>query len=185
MKKKKDWVELKAKSVWYGMRGRCGKDEAYLDVKISPEWQDFDNFYNWFKIQVQNGWYHKGWEIDKDIIGRGTRVYSPDHCAFVPKPLNILFSKAFNRRYKYWTSRGSCRVLSSEDESYGYNVYCASFSYDGKVVYQDEFDYELYAFFSYKWAFEEFIQNKANELKDKLNPLMYDALMSYRVLPMG
>lgn len=184
MKKEKDWIEIKAHAIWNSMMQRCGKREAYMDVIICDEWKEFKNFHNWFREQVINGWYDKGWQIDKDIIGRGTRIYSPDHCAFVPKPLNILFARAFNRK-GYYGTRGAYRVLSSNGEEYGYDIFCAKITYNGRVIYHEEFDYELFAFFSYKWAFEEFIQKLANELRDKLNPIMYDSLMSYRVLPMG
>lgn len=185
MKNKKDWIYKKAREKWLGMKERCSKNAAYLDVTIREDWLDFSNFEKWFRDQVNNGWYHTTWEIDKDIIGKGTRIYSPDHCAFVPKPINTLFSKAFNRRNNYSSSRGAHRVMSSNGEDFGYDIFCAKIVYDGKVIFHEEFDYELFAFFEYKWAFEKFIQEKAEELKDKLNPKMYDALMSYRVLPMG
>jgi len=186
MKKKKDWIYKKAKEKWNGMLDRCGKHSAYLDVKVREDWLDFNNFERWFREQVDNGWYHTGWAIDKDIIGGGSRVYSPDHCAFVPQPLNTLFVHAFNRHGKYSSSRGAYRVISTgEYDDYGYNVFCAKITYDGKVILHEEFDHELFAFFTYKWAFEEFVQKLVEELKDKLNPKMYDALMAYRVLPLG
>lgn len=185
MKKENDWIEIKARKVWYDMHRRCGKHTAYMDVSICQEWQEFDNFKSWFQTQVENGWYKDGWQIDKDIITKGGRVYSPDSCAFIPKPLNMLFVKAYNRRYKYWGTRGAYRILSSDQDGNYYNLFCATFSYDGKVIFYGEYDYELFSFFEYKFAFEEFVQNKAEELKENLNPKMYRALMDYRVLPMG
>lgn len=164
------------------MNKRCGKKTAYLDVKICEDWKDFNNFYTWFKAQVDNNWYSEGWEIDKDIIGRGKNIYSPDYCAFVPKAVNRLFVHAFNRKYKYFGTRGVTRLkpyLPDTEEC----TFLAEFSYEGKKVFSGEYDYEFFAFFDYKFAFEEFVQKKAEELKDNLNPKMYDALMSYRVLP--
>lgn len=182
----KDEIKIKAKKVWNGIKSRCGKHPAYLHTTISKDWEDFDNFLSWFEIQVYNGWYEQGWEIDKDIIGRGSNKYSSELCAFIPKPLNNLFTKAFNRRSRgIHGTRGVKTVLSTSGEGYDYDVFCSQFSYDGKVIFYGEYDYELFAFFEYKFAFEEFVQNKAKELQDKISPLMYDALMSYRVLPSG
>lgn len=167
------------------MNDRCGKHEGYLDVVVCKEWKDFENFHSWFREQVNNGWYSEGWEIDKDIIGRGSNIYSPKHCAFVPKAMNMLFTKAFNRRYKYFGTRGVRTVLSQDGCGNNFKIFTSEFHYDGKQIFYGEYDYELFAFFDYKFAFEEFLQNKTEELRDNLNPLMYEALMTYRVLPLG
>lgn len=183
--KEKDWIELKAKEKWLSMMDRCGKYDGYLDVVVCEEWKDFNKFHFWFRSQVDNGWYLSGWEIDKDIIGRGTNIYSPEHCAFVPKGINMLFIKAFNRRYKYFGTRGVKTILTQDGLGKNYELFVAEFTYEGKKVFYGEYDYELFAFFEYKFAFEEFLQNKTQELKENLNPKMHEALMTYRVLPLG
>lgn len=182
----KDEIRIKARKIWKGIKDRCRSHPSYRNVTISKDWEDFNNFLSWFETQVHNGWYQQGWEIDKDIIGRGSNKYSADLCAFIPRPLNMLFTSAFNRRSKgIKGTRGVSTVLSTTGDGYDYDVFCSQFSYNGKVVFYGEYDYELFAFFEYKFAFEEFVQNKAKELQDKLNPLMYNALITYRVLPMG
>jgi hypothetical protein len=180
---KKDWIHKKGSVIWHGMVERCENNPAYSKVKISEEFQDKSKFLPWFREQVENGWYHQGWHIDKDIISSGGRLYSRENCAFVPAAINGMFVHAFNRGYSYANARGVQRVLSSCGDGYDYNIFKAEIKYEGKQVFFGEYDYELFAFFDYKWAFEEFIQNKAEELKDKLHPKMYEALMNHRVLP--
>lgn len=180
---KKDWVHNKGYDIWHSMMDRCGKFGSYKKVKVSDEFQDKDKFISWFREQVDNGWYHSGWDIDKDIISSGGRIYSRDTCAFVPRALNTLFIHAFNRGYSYANARGVSKVMSTYGEGYDFEILRSGFKYEGKTIFEGEYDYELFAFFDFKWAFEEFIQEKADELRDKLNPLMYEALMNHRVLP--
>jgi hypothetical protein len=33
-------------------------------------------------------------QLDKDILVKGNKVYSPDACVFVPQCINILFTKS-------------------------------------------------------------------------------------------
>ena len=39
----------------------------------------------------------KGYDLDKDIIKENNREFSPDHCLLVPKEINILFKKDYNK----------------------------------------------------------------------------------------
>lgn len=182
MKKEKDWIDIKSSNLLASIKSRCNNHVSYTKVTVCDSWLSPNNFSQWFIEQVEKGWYVDGWDIDKDIISSGGNIYSPDHCAFIPKPLNLLFSKAFNRRYKYFGTRGVKKNVM-DYLGYEHTTFESGFCYDGEQIFKGEYDYELFAFFDYKWAFEEFVQNKAEELKNNLNPLMYNALISYRVGP--
>jgi hypothetical protein len=181
MKKERDWIEIKASKLWSSIKNRCGTNSGYVDVKVSNDWLCFDNFHKWFREQVDNGWYKEGWEIDKDIISSGGRLYSSENCAFIPTPLNRLFVKAFNRD-NIFSTRGVSKVYDPK-QWYEDVIFKSEINYDGKTIFYGEYDYELFAFFEYKWAFEEFVQNIAEELKTNLHPKMYEALINHRVLP--
>ena len=43
--------------------------------------------------------YIEGYELDKDILVEGNRIYSPETCCFVPKEINRLFENKSKRLY--------------------------------------------------------------------------------------
>lgn len=53
---------------------------------VSGEWHSLSTFKSWMETQI---W--EGLELDKDILVRGNKHYSPETCAFVPAYLNSLF----------------------------------------------------------------------------------------------
>jgi len=55
--------------------------------QICDEWIYFSNFEGWMRSQ-----YWEGLELDKDILGDGSRTYSPIFCAFVPQYLNQIIN---------------------------------------------------------------------------------------------
>jgi hypothetical protein len=61
------------------------KNPSYNDVVICDDWIKFSNFKEWFDKN-----YVDGYEIDKDILVQGNKVYSPDTCCFVPRRINTL-----------------------------------------------------------------------------------------------
>lgn len=89
---------------WASMITRCysevchKKQPAYIDAEVCDEWKYFSNFRRWW---VNN--YTDGWQLDKDILSVGCKVYSPETCIYVPGWLN----KFITNKPK---SRGCCRV---------------------------------------------------------------------------
>mgnify|MGYP003414669990 FL=1 len=92
-----------AYKTWEKMLKRC-YDEKYLNkyvtykgVTVCEEWLNFQNFAEW--CQHQNGFGeldNKGkiFQLDKDILAKETKEYSPETCCFVPQEINILFLSA-------------------------------------------------------------------------------------------
>jgi hypothetical protein len=58
----------------------------YSDCIVCDEWLNLDNFGKWFDKN-----YIEGYELDKDLIEFGNKIYSPDKCIFIPKNINKLF----------------------------------------------------------------------------------------------
>lgn len=126
-----------AKSKWYGMKSRAGKDDAYLDVEICEDWLEPNtgraNFIEWSIGQWKQGYLHEGFELDKDIVGN-SKIYSPDHCCFVPHEINAFFigtgindpyviSKGAYLNYKgewsfHWDGKGYATYCDNEMDTF-------------------------------------------------------------------
>lgn len=74
---------------WKKMIVRCYSEnyhstrESYKDCTVCDEWLNYSNFEVWF-----NDNYVTGYDLDKDLLVQGNRIYSPDTCSFVPPQLN-------------------------------------------------------------------------------------------------
>lgn len=154
--------------IWRSMRKRCGKWRNYMDCVVCQEWMhDFQAFAEWATPR-----YIEGWELDKDILVKGNKTYSPSTCCFVPQHINSIFT---NRK----KNRGDCVIGVSYSKRY--KLYATSVSEYCKGVYLGSYKDEISAFNTYKKEKERYIKEVANKYKDKLEPRVYDALMKYKV----
>jgi len=76
-------------NAWNAMIKRCYsqahqlRSPTYVGCTVCAEWLRFSNFKAWME---QQDW--KGKELDKDLLIKGNRVYSPDTCTFVDAMTN-------------------------------------------------------------------------------------------------
>lgn len=88
--------------IWSRMLARCydkkyqEKRPTYRECYVCEEWHYFVNFQQWF-----NDNYVEGWQIDKDILIKENKVYSPYTCVFVPQEINHIFLDCGNARGEY------------------------------------------------------------------------------------
>ncbi len=59
---------------------------TYKDCIVAESWHNFQNFAQWFEEN-----YKEGFELDKDILLKGNKVYCSNLCCFVPAEINTLF----------------------------------------------------------------------------------------------
>ena len=78
---------------WIGMLERCyGKNKTiksrhtYDLCECSENFKSYSYFYDWCQNQV--GFNNDGWQLDKDILIDGNKIYSEDNCVFVPCEVN-------------------------------------------------------------------------------------------------
>ena len=75
---------------WKAMLQRCYAGDtynsAYLGCAVCKEWLTYSNYKLWYDLNSV-----PGWEIDKDLLIEGNKVYGPEGCVFLPKYLNGLF----------------------------------------------------------------------------------------------
>lgn len=96
-------------NTWKNMLARCfdakhkEKRPAYQDVTCCEEWLLYDNFYEWLHNQENFDKWLNGehWCLDKDILLKGNKIYSPETCCLVPNRINVLFTKSNSCRGKY------------------------------------------------------------------------------------
>lgn len=78
---------------WYAMLERCyalnNKYPTYQDCSVADIWHNFQNYAEWYETNYT----HK-FQIDKDILIKGNRVYSPEACFFVSHQDNTAHATA-------------------------------------------------------------------------------------------
>lgn len=106
---------------WIHMLERCynqklhKKFPTYIGCTVCKDWKSFSNFKAWMETQ---DW--EGKHLDKDLLIRGNKIYSPDTCVFLDARVNTFLAE-----------NGACRGefpigVSFERESGKYVAQCWS-----------------------------------------------------------
>ena len=170
-------VQTKEYGLWKSMFRRCYSDNfkkknpTYIDCEVSDKFKSYEYFYEWCNKQI--GFGVDGFEIDKDLLIKGNKVYSESTCVFLPQEINTLLIKCTASRGKH--PIGVC--WNKTKKSFVAHVGKSK----GKQEHLGYFKTEIEAFNAYKQAKEAFIKEQANKWKDKIDPRAYEALMSYTV----
>ena len=72
------------------------KNPAYIGCAVCEEWHLFSTFKSWMEVQE---WEDK--HLDKDLLKRGNRVYSPETCVFISGTLNSFMTERGAKRGEY------------------------------------------------------------------------------------
>jgi hypothetical protein len=81
---------------WKNLLARCYSDKyrylhkTYEDCYMCDDWLNFQNHAAWY----YENWYDVGegrMHIDKDILIKGNKLYSPETCLIVPQRVNMMF----------------------------------------------------------------------------------------------
>jgi hypothetical protein len=167
--------KVKAYAKWIGMLERCYsekyhvKNPIYKECCVSDEWKNFQIFADWFYKNYDSD-IMKDWQLDKDILVKGNKIYSPETCCFVPREINMLFVSQNKQR-------GDCPIGVSKRGN-SYRVYCRT---NGKNKLIGSFKTSEEAYKAYKIKKEEYIKEIADKWKDLIHPKVYQALYNYKV----
>lgn len=164
-------------NVWVSMIGRCyttntrPRDKSYIGCEVCQDWLTYSNFHNWF-YDPNNG-YVKGYNLDKDIISKGNKIYSPSTCCFIPQELNKVFTKRKSRRGEF-----PIGVIISKSGKYDSRI-----KINKRDYYLGAYTTIEEAFNAYKNAKERHIHNVAEKYfqEGKITEKVYNALMKYEV----
>lgn len=164
---------------WKNLLKRCYNKECqekrptYKGCTICDEWLNFQTFSQWYN----DNWYEIDYGkmcLDKDILLKGNKIYSPKTCIFVPQKINNLFTKSDAKRGDYpigvsWHKgvqlfTSTCNDVDKKRVHIGYHKTPEEAFYKG-----------------YKPFKEKVIKRVAEIYKDKIPQKLYDALYRYVV----
>ena len=183
--KYKTWKNGKLTRVyktWHSMLQRCYDEKyhekypTYIDCEVDKKWHNFQNFAKWYDenfYEVNN----EKMCLDKDILYKGNKIYSPETCIFVPQTINLLFVKCDK-------SRGDSVIGTSLYKNGKYRTRCQIFNpKTGKTKskFLGYYDTQEKAFEVYKYYKEKNIKEVADYYKGQIPQKLYDALYNYEV----
>jgi len=140
---------------WHAMMRRAsGKTGqlCYSDCAVDVAFKSYEGFIEWATNQVGYGF--DGYQLDKDIIVKGNKIYGPEYCCFVPSHVNRLFIRGGVRRGAYPVG-----VYCKHKK---YSNFSAELSVGGKKVLLGLYKTPEEAFNVYKKAKEDEMGNRNN-----------------------
>ena len=159
---------------WSAMMRRCYSDiyhlakPTYKDCLVDLQWHNYQEFAEWCSFQKG---FNEGWHLDKDIISKGNKIYTPDVCVFVPNEVNCLFNT--QKR-----SRGDLPIGVTTTGSGKYRV---QWQENGMQQYSKIFECHINAFNFYKENKERVIKQVASKWKGLIDDRVHFSMMSYEV----
>ena len=160
---------------WHDMLVRCYNEKfherqpQYKGCTVCEEWLNYSNFKVWYD---QNKIPGMSLDLDKDILFKGNKIYSPETCCFVPHAINTLF---LNKK----ADRGDFPIgVSYEKDKKKFRAYM---SFMGKQIKIGTFDTAESAFARYKEYKENFIKDMAEQYKDEIPYKVYEAMMNWKI----
>lgn len=175
--------KTKCYSTWHSMLQRCydekyhEKYSTYKGCEVNNELLCFQNFGEWFEdnyYEIEN----ERMCLDKDILHKGNKIYSPENCVFVPHNINLLFIKNDKYRGEYPIGVSYCKTSGK------FEVNCSIYDYKGRKAKSKHLGYyetPEQAFNSYKEFKESYIKQIANYYKNSIPEKLYDAMYKYEV----
>lgn len=181
-----DGKHLPSYETWQSMIKRCyseklqAKHPTYIGCTVCDEWKYYSNFKKWYDENYYNC--NDGYRVslDKDILVKGNKVYSPETCVFVSAFINSLLVKPYTYNRKNSLPRGVSYIQAEKK----YMATCSLLDFDTMKtknknlgLYRDPDE----AFIAYKIAKEDNIKKIAEYYKSRIPEKLYNALMNYTV----
>ena len=163
----------KSLSKWRSMLNRCYNSDykdihsTYEEIEVCEEWLNYQNFKKWYKEN-----YIENFELDKDILFKGNKIYSPETCCFVPQEINKVFTKTNAKRGQFYIG---VHYNKKEDK------YVARVNKNGQKFHVGSFDTPEEAFQAYKTEKEAYIKEVADKWKGQITKQVYQAMYNYQV----
>ena len=159
-------------SMWKKMLERCyGRRSVYKSYRnciVCEEWHNLSGFLVFFDTN-----YIEGFELDKDFLVTGNRVYGPSTCLFIPKEINTLLVRC---------GRGKDGILHGIRFSVRLNKYVANVN--NPITHKREhlgvFDTVEQAEFAYISRKKEIIKKIADKYKSVMPTRTYKYIINHK-----
>lgn len=153
--------------IWRCYSKKCSKRQWYKDCYVCKEWLIYSNFKKWFDEQSE---YQDGYCLDKDILVKGNKVYSPDTCCFVPQIINVSILLISGNKYNL---PNGVSFDKTRNRYIGHGTHC-------KRKYFNNPD-EAYAYFKEKK--EKYIKAIATKYynEHKISKRVYESLLNFSI----
>ncbi len=113
--------------LWQGMLERCysaklhARYPSYIGCEASDNFKNFQYFAEWCQSQI--GFKSKDYQLDKDVVFKGNRLYSEDTSFFIPRQVNTFLTKRKGDRgshpigVDFYKVKGMYRATASDGRS--------------------------------------------------------------------
>lgn len=179
----KNGKPTKCYTTWKSMLRRCydpkfhEKEPTYKGCEVVKDLLNFQNFGYWY----ENNYYEIENEkmcLDKDILNKGNKIYSPENCVFVPQRINVLFTKSDKARGEYpigvyYHNRN--KKFVAKCSVYNYKTNKKEYNFLGYYETPEQ------AFEAYKQFKENYIKEVADYYKYQIPSKLYDAMYNYEI----
>lgn len=168
--------ETREYQTWSGILGRCYAPStqrarsAYAGCTVHDDWHCYQDFAEWMSAHPFS---LPGYDIDKDILIPGNKMYSKETCLFVPQEINNLFIN----------SGPSASGLPRGVVRHSGGRFRAQISESRKKVHIGIFSTPEESFLAYKKAKEAHVKAVAKKYKDRIDRTAFDALMGWEAMP--
>lgn len=162
-------------TLWVEMLRRCyslkeqEKNKTYSECSVSLDWHNYQTFAEWFENQIDG----ENFQLDKDLLLKGNKIYSQENCCLIPPEINSFL----NKRKR---CRGNLPVGVSWDKRSGKYLSQGNFKgFSKKFI--GKYDTKEEAFVKYKERKESHAKFLAEKFKEKVGIHVYNALLNYEV----
>ena len=168
-------------NLWHSMLRRCYSDKykkkhpTYEGCEVSDKFKSYEYFYEWRHSQIgfDNDGNGNPFQLDKDLLVKGNKVYSENVCVFIPSEINSLLINNTASRGEHLIGVNWCKTKKAFKAQVCKNK--------GNQEHLGYFKTELEAFNAYKTAKESFVKEQAEKWQSQIDPRAYEALMNYTV----
>lgn len=160
------WVNMLARC--YGNHKKLNKP-TYIDCHVCEEWLNFQVFAKWLNA---NPYHNKGYALDKDVLIKGNKIYSPAACALLPRQINsaVIIRKPSLNGYPVGVTANK-----------GKGMFDVRISKKGKIKSVGTFASISLARSAYIKEKELYVRELAMEFKDRIDHRVFSALMQWTV----